>query len=204
MKPRFLMTLLRRHPTATFKRVAPSLSAGHLAAVALMVIAALLLPRGAQAAVSAASAIITDPVKPTQQARVDSRGNLQVTTNLQPVQRGSSVVETDPTAGRTFADLYQVPAGKRLVIQYVQGRVQYHKPGNKPALNIHTIAGGFPVTWIVETSNEVSVTVDNADFDDSKQVTIYADAGTTVQMSMDGGAPGNIGLVHISGVLVDV
>jgi hypothetical protein len=98
-------------------------------------------------------------------------------------------VELTPKSG--FCQTVDVPAGKRLVIEYVSARIE--DPSSRE-ISITTTAGGTTVPhWIPLT--EPFVTISNA----AQDVRLYADPGTQVQACVDG-----LGQVTLSGHLVAV
>jgi hypothetical protein len=201
------MTFPWKRSRTSYELHPPRLSAGQLsAAAALLVVAVLLTPQGAQAATTVVNSVITDPAKTNQQAHVDANGNLQVTTNVAPVQVEKFVQFSNQP--NLTAPLYTVPAGKRLVIQYLQGTVDYPNTIARPLLEILTTVGGSQQQWVVETTNPgVSGASGFVNFNGSKQVSLYADAGSTVALFVGQAASSTsatVGDLIISGVLVDM
>jgi hypothetical protein len=199
MKPPFLKKLHRRVTTLR-------MTAGQVSAVALAVIALLLVPQGAQAAVSVVNSVITDPVNTARQARVDANGNLQVTTRFQPVQAQGFAQYVNTF--NTTLDFYTVPAGKRLVIQYVEGTVNYPADFPRPPLlEIRTTTGGGERGWRVETQNPAGAAPGFVNLNGTKQVNLYADPGTKVRVFVGSSfVSGDVttGVMQFSGILVDV
>jgi hypothetical protein len=98
-------------------------------------------------------------------------------------------VQLTPKSG--FCQTVDVPAGKRLVIEYVSARIE--DPSSRE-ISITTTGGGTRVShWIPLT--EPFVTISNA----AQDVRLYADPGTQVLACVDG-----LGQVALSGHLVTV
>src|SRR4029077_12980696 len=95
-------------------------------------------------------------------------------------------------------DSFQVPAGKRLVIEYYSGPPQ-DLSGGAAGMVLTTTAGGTFVQYVVyvnaNTTNQVN-----------QIARIYADPATTVEASSfnAGGATSTAGFVTVSGHLVNV
>lgn len=138
--------------------------------------------------------------------RVHEEGTARVRTDLgEPVQLDDSVLVLANENGANHV-MYTVPAGKRLVIQYVEGFVTYPTGDDQPRISFTTHSGGSS-EWFIFTPNPVVVVNGHTDFAGAQQVTLYADPQTIVQVfvSTPTGHSGNaIGDFEMSGVLVDV
>jgi hypothetical protein len=156
---------------------------------AFAVFASLALPLPAAAATTTRDVIIANPsTTPALTRDVDNGA-------LQPVQ--FSLVPSSLTSGQAAA-YYQVPAGKRLVIEYYSAQAQ-DLTGGAVGLTLATSVSGVFTSYIVfvnaNTTNQVNQTT-----------RIYADPGTTVQAFVfnAGGAKECGSVISVSGYLVNV
>jgi len=114
---------------------------------------------------------------------------------LQPIQ--FNLLPHSSVSGQN-AVYFQVPAGKRLVIEYYSAQAQ-DLSGGASALTIGTTVNGNSVSYIVY--------VNKADTNAVNQTTkIYADPGTFVQaFAFNGGGATSCGAtINMSGYLVNV
>jgi hypothetical protein len=121
----------------------------------------------------------------------------------QPFQRELQI--TIPAGSNGAAETFTVPAGKRLVIEYIAATVAVF-PGQKGSLRITNTAGGTLASYDLHLEDEGVGFTGFAIFRVSQQIRIYADPGSTVTVVVgsDGATlPVNIGeLVTLSGYLV--
>jgi hypothetical protein len=174
------------------------------ALVAVLVGALLLIPGTAQAAVAGTVAFITDPLNTGHRARVDANGNLLVATGRQPVQVQKFV---DFSSGiNVTADIFTVPAGKRLLIQSIQGTVNYPGTNPRPTLVLNTTVGGDVEQWVIDTPVPGAAASGFLNFHGTVQMSLYADPGTTLRIfvgSQTSVTGDTVGVLQLSGVLVD-
>lgn len=175
------------------------------AVTAFLLALVLLVPGNAQAAATTfVNAFITDPAKSSVVARVDLHGNLLVASRYQPVQVERVILLN--SGDNTIIDVYPVPAGKRLLIQYVEGSVTYSTQDAKPYLALQTTVNGTQVDWPIDTPVPVPTFDGSFGAQGSSQVSIYADPAATVTALLAitrNGTGGVIGAIRISGILVD-
>jgi hypothetical protein len=118
-----------------------------------------------------------------------------------------------PCSGTPFADLpvYTVPAGKRLVIEYVSGFVRL-PVGAQAILEIVTAVDGTYLGGVKFSEQPIDhvlapVTQAGNSFSVANSLRLYADPGTTVTFHVDVETPNgtiDYALVRISGYLVNL
>jgi hypothetical protein len=96
-------------------------------------------------------------------------------------------VELTPKSG--FCQTVEVPAGNRLVIEYVSARIE--DPGDRTLTILTTVGGTTAPHWVPLTEPFVTISLAAQD------VRLYADPGTEVQACVQG-----LGQVTLSGHLV--
>jgi hypothetical protein len=121
----------------------------------------------------------------------------------QPFQRELQI--TVPAGSNGVAQTFTVPAGKRLVIEFVAASLGLF-PGQKGILLITTTVGGSIASYDLPLTDQGVGFTGFAGFRTSQMVRIYADPGSTVTVVVgsDGATfPVAIGeLVSLSGYLV--
>lgn len=106
--------------------------------------------------------------------------------------------------GPHFVELYTVPAGKQLEIEYVDVTVTYPIGDDKPYLSLYTTVGGVTSSWTQQIPSAGRGTGTHATYSGEHLVRIYADPGTLVRLwvNPDGTSVG--GGINLSGRLFDV
>jgi hypothetical protein len=121
----------------------------------------------------------------------------------QPFQRELQIAI--PAGSNGASETFTVPAGKRLVLEYIAATVAVF-PGQKGSLRITNTAGGTLASYDLHLEDEGVGFTGFAIFRVSQQIRIYADPGSTVTVVVgsDGATlPVTIGeLVTLSGYLV--
>lgn len=114
---------------------------------------------------------------------------------FQPIQ--FSLLPHSSTSNQN-AIYFQVPAGKRLVIEYFSAQAQ-DLSGGAAAMTLGTTAGGSFVSYIIYVNKQDTNAVQNT-------VRIYADPGSSVQAFAFNASPATScgGLISVSGYLVDI
>jgi hypothetical protein len=113
---------------------------------------------------------------------------------LQPFQ---ATLFPHSSTSNEATDIFTVPAGKRLVIEYYSGQAQ-DTSGGAAGMVLTTTAGGTFVQYLVYTNSNTTNAV-------NQLVRIYADPGSTVQaFAFNANATSCGGFVTVSGHLVNV
>ncbi|HTC92371.1 MAG TPA: hypothetical protein VK699_02830 [Terriglobales bacterium] len=123
-------------------------------------------------------------------------------TLLQQVFQTSLSCATSPGLGSNCTAAFNVPAGKQLMVEYLQVVSKGNVANGMHHFEIQTIVSGQPLTYFYGPGNKLLS--DTAS--DDRLVRIYADPGSTVQLTGVQGMPGP-GITFnllLSGHLIDV
>jgi hypothetical protein len=167
-----------------------------------------LFPEGVRAAPSALfNVFITDPVSPSQQARVDSSGNLQVTGSVQIVPEPFQFADdANFVAGSTTALVsVNVPVGKILVIEFLSAEARV-PPGQRARFSVSvTGAGGGNGLGFVEATSQGTFSGEDI-FVGSQQVRLYhgsAQPPVLMLATRDSTAGAGSATFSVGGYLID-
>lgn len=105
--------------------------------------------------------------------------------------------------GAAFVEVYTVPAGKRLEIEYVHVTFTYPNTDDKPYTSLYTSVGGAQVGWTLDMPTPAGAVSGFLAHQGSALVRIYADAGTQVRLWVNPDGPSVGGGIDISGRLFD-
>lgn len=99
--------------------------------------------------------------------------------------------------GADFINLYTVPAGKLLEIQYVHLTVTYLATQNIPYFALYAKAGGTEASFEIDTPTQIPGHAGGGytERHGSTQLTVYAAAGTTLRLWANPVSPGG----HLGG-----
>ena len=166
------------------------------------------VPTSAQGTTLVAGSVGIDPANNTVQLSSTSPLSIRDVDNpaFQPFQK-TALLTQSPGTNASSLTIATVPAGKRLVIEFISASGQV-PPGQHveswPVMTVAPPTGGAQHELLVNA--QPPAVIGDALFRASQQVRLYADSGSTVQtiIRRNSGAGSATYLMTVSGYLVDV